>query len=306
VNPAVLQPAGPAAQAIAEIGWLLIIGAGAIFMAVMSLLGWALRRHAPQLRAAPWIAGAGVAFPIVVLVALFVYALPLSPSWRPVPPAGALVISVEARMWWWEVRYPGDGGASGFVTANEIHIPAGRPVYLALSSADVIHSFWVPALGGKMDMVPGRMQHLLLSADQPGVLRGQCAEYCGEQHARMALHVVAQEPQAFEAWRQAQAQPAITQSAQHARGMQAFLANRCDACHTIRGVTGESRLGPDLTHIGSRLFLGAGTLPNTPSALSHWVAHVQHVKPGARMPSSHQRLDAETLAVLANWLGSLR
>jgi cytochrome c oxidase subunit 2 len=306
VSPGVLQPAGPAAQVIADIGWLLIIGAGTILLVVMLLLGWALRRHAPRLRAGLWIAGAGVAFPLVVLVALFAHALPLSPSWRPVPPAGALVISVEARMWWWEVRYPGEAGVSGFVTANEIHIPTGRPVYVALSSADVIHSFWVPALGGKMDMVPGRMQHLLLSADQPGVYRGQCAEYCGEQHARMALHVVAQEPRAYEAWRQAQAQPAHPQSAQHARGMQAFLAHRCDACHTVRGVTGDSRLGPDLTHVGGRLFLGAGTLPNTPPALSHWIAHVQQVKPGARMPSSAQRLDAETLALLTGWLASLK
>jgi len=305
MNPGVLQPAGPAAQAIAEIGWLLIIGGALILAGVMLLLGWALRRHAPQLRATRWIAGAGVALPLVVLVALFAHALPLSPSWRPVPPAGALVISVEARMWWWEVRYPDEAGTSGFFTANEIHLPTGRPVYLALSSADVIHSFWVPALGGKMDMVPGRLQHLLLSADQPGVYRGQCAEYCGEQHARMALHVVAQEPQAFEAWRQAQARPALPRSAQHTRGMQAFLAHRCDACHTVRGVARDSRLGPDLTHVGSRLYLGAGTLANTKAALSHWVAHVQEVKPGARMPSSGQRLDAEALDLLAGWLASL-
>lgn len=301
----VLQPAGPAAQAIAEIGWLLIIGGGLIFAGVMLLLGWALRRHAPRLRAARWIAGGGLVVPLIVLVALFAHALPLSPAWRPVPPPGALVISVEARMWWWEVRYPGEAGASGFVTANEIHIPTGRPVYLALSTADVIHSFWVPALGGKMDMVPGRIQHLLLSADRTGVYRGQCAEYCGEQHARMALHVVAREPQAFEAWRRSQAQPAPAPSGEQARGARVFLANRCDACHTVRGVASGSRLGPDLTHVASRLYLGAGTLPNTKAALSHWVAHVQQVKPGARMPSSDQRLDAEALGLLAGWLASL-
>lgn len=305
MNTAVLQPAGPAAQAIAGISWLLIIGAAVIMVGVTVLLGWALRRHAPQLRAARWIAVCGVAFPAVVLAALFVHTLPLSPSWRPVPPPGALLIAVHGHMWWWEVRYPGEGGAGGFTTANEIRIPTGRPVYLALSSADVIHSFWVPALAGKMDMVPGRLQHLLLSADRPGVYRGQCAEFCGEQHARMALHVVAEEREKFDAWRQAQAQPARPPAAQHAAGMRAFADHRCDACHTVRGVTAESQLGPDLTHIGSRLFLGAGTLPNTQAALSHWVAHVQEIKPGARMPSSHQRLDTATLASVAGWLASL-
>ena len=305
MNTAVLQPAGPAAQTIAGISWLLILGAAVILVGLMVLLGWALRRHAPQLRAGRWIAACGVAFPAVVLAALYAHTLPLSPSWRPVPPPGALVIAVHGHMWWWEVRYPAEGSTSGFITANEIRIPTGRPVYLALSSHDVIHSFWVPALAGKMDMVPGRLQHLLLSADQPGVYRGQCAEFCGEQHARMALHVVAEEPAKFDAWRQAQAQPAPTPSAQHAPGMRAFADHRCDACHTVRGLTAESRLGPDLTHIGSRLFLGAGTLPNTQAALSHWVAHVQEVKPGARMPSSHQRLDTATLGSVAGWLASL-
>jgi cytochrome c oxidase subunit 2 len=302
MNHSVLDAAGPAAQAISGIGWLLFIGGGLIFIAVMALLGWAVRRRPQGLRAKAWIIGGGIVFPGVVLTALFAYALPLSPVWRPVPPPGALVVQVTAHMWWWEVRYPATGGTAEVATANEIHIPVGRPVYLALASSDVIHSFWVPALAGKMDMVPGRMQHLLLSADKPGVYRGQCAEFCGEQHALMALHVVAQEPAAFDAWRQAQAQPTI--SAQ-ARGQQAFMENRCNACHTVRGVTGESRLGPDLTHVGSRLHIAAGTLPNGTASLAHWVAHVQEVKTGARMPS-YGHLDAQTLAAIGDWLGALK
>jgi cytochrome c oxidase subunit II len=298
----VLQTAGPAAHSIAEVGWVLIIGAAVIFAGVMLLLAHALRRHAPQVPAARWIAGGGVMFPLVVLVALFVWTLPLSSAWRPVPPAGALVISVTARMWWWEVKYP---GAPEVITANEIHVPVGRSVYLALASSDVIHSFWVPALAGKMDMVPGRVQHLLVKADAPGVYRGQCAEYCGEQHARMALHIVAETPEAFESWRAAQARPAAATPPERVRGRQAFLAQRCDACHAVRGVSAGARLGPDLTHVASRLHLAAGTLPNTSVSLAHWVAHVQQVKPGARMPS-YERLDPETLAALAEWLASLQ
>ena len=306
MNPGVMQAAGPAAQAISGIAWLLFIGGGIIFAGVMLLLAWALRRRGGTLRPLLWIAGGGVLFPGVVLTALFFHVLPLGPAWKPVPPPGALVISVTARMWWWEVRYPGAAGSEELRTANEIRIPTGQPVYLALASDDVIHSFWVPALAGKMDMVPGRMQHLLLSADKPGTYRGQCAEYCGVQHARMALHAVAQPPDEFAAWRNAQALPAApAATARRALGRQAFLDNRCDACHTVRGVTGDNRLGPDLTHVGSRLQLAAGTLPNSADALARWVAHVQEIKPGARMPS-YDRIDTDALAAMADWLDSLK
>lgn len=305
MNAGVMQAAGRAAEAIAGIGWALFIGGALILIGVMALLALALRR---QGRARPllWLLGGGVLFPGVVLAALFAWTLPLAPAWRPVPPAGALVIAVTGRMWWWEVRYPADAAGAEWVTANEIRIPTGRPVYLARASDDVIHSFWVPALAGKMDMVPGRLQHLLLSAERPGVYRGQCAEYCGEQHARMALHVVAQPPEAFEAWRSAQAAPAAAPvTAGQQRGREAFLANRCDACHTVRGVSAPNPRAPDLTHVGSRLHLAAGTLPNEAPALARWVAHVQQIKPGARMPS-YDRLDGDTLAALADWLGSLK
>jgi len=240
-------------------------------------------------------------------VALFFYGERHRPAWRPVPPADALVIGITGHMWWWEVRYRDPASGAEIRTANEVRIPAGRPVYFGLTSADVIHSFWVPALGGKMDMLPGRVQHLLLQADRPGAWRGQCAEYCGEQHARMALHVVAEEPAAFEAWLAAQARPAsATLAPDLARGRDAFLANRCNACHTVRGVSEESRLGPDLTHVGSRLYLGAGTVPNTPDQLAAWVAHTQQAKPGARMPSSHERIDDATLQSIARWLAQLQ
>ncbi|MES2631657.1 MAG: cytochrome c oxidase subunit II [Pseudomonadota bacterium] len=302
----VLQAAGESARSIQTVSWVLIAGSLLIFAGMMALLAWALRKRANRVNSSLWIFGGGVLFPGVVLAALFAWTLPYTPAWKPLPPAGSLVVSVKAHMWWWDVRYRDPSSGVEIATANEIRIPTGRPVFLALSSADVIHSFWVPSLAGKMDMVPGRQQHLVLSADRPGVYRGQCAEFCGEQHAKMALHVVALEAAAFDAWLAAQAQPAAAPAtAVHAQGLQAFTANRCDACHTVRGHAAESRLGPDLTHVGSRLHLAAGTLANTQEQRAHWIAHVQQVKPGARMPS-YDRLDAQSLEAISQWLGSLK
>ena len=307
MNPGVLQAAGPVAQSIASLSWLLFIGGGVIFAGVMLLLAWALRRadDGSPARVRLWILGGGVLFPGVVLAALFAYVTPMTPVRQAAPP-DALLVSVTGRMWWWEIRYPAGAGGQEIVTANEIHIPVGRAVAISLASDDVIHSFWIPALAGKVDMVPGQRHQLLLSAQRAGTFRGQCAEFCGEQHAKMALHVVALPPQEFERWRQAQLRSAPAElTAQQAHGRDAFLANRCNACHTVRGVAETSRLGPDLTHVGSRLHLGAGTLANSPAAAAQWVAHVQQLKPGARMPS-YERLDGATLTALGDWLGSLR
>jgi cytochrome c oxidase subunit 2 len=194
--------------------------------------------------------------------------------------------------------------------ANEIHLPVGRPVYLALTSDDVIHSFWVPALAGKVDMLPGRITRLRVTATEAGILRGQCAEYCGEQHARMALHVVAESPEQFDAWLAGQTKPAASPSnALLERGRAIFMQQRCAACHTIRGVSEETiagqTLGPDLTHVGSRLFLGAGVLKNDRDALGNWIAHTQKIKPGARMPS-FGNIDEESMHALSSYLEQLK
>jgi len=306
VKGSLLDAAGPAAERIAGLGWLLFAGGGAIFLLVMALLALGLRQRQQAVRPLLWVLGGGVLFPAVVLTALFLWALPMAPVARQAPPADALHITVTGRMWWWELRYAAEGPHGELLSANEIRIPTGRPIWLALDSGDVIHSFWVPQLAGKLDMVPGRMNHLLLSADRPGTYRGQCAEFCGEQHARMALQVVAMEPAAFEAWRAAQLRPAVAAASPLLqRGQHLFLANRCDACHTVRGVTADARLGPDLTHVGSRLQIGAGTLENSRQALAQWVTHVQEIKRGARMPS-YGRLDAASVDALAAWLGSLQ
>lgn len=304
----VLLPAGAAASAITSLSWVLIAGATLIFVGVMLLLAWALqRRSAGQpVRTRLWLLGGGVLFPLVVLTSLLVWSHARTPAWLAQAPPGALIVGITAHMWWWEVRYSDPATGQDITLANELHLPVGRPVWLGLNSSDVIHSFWVPALGGKMDMVPGRVGHLLVQADESGTWRGQCAEYCGEQHARMALHVLAKPAAEFDAWLAAQARPAAAPaSALLARGREAFLAQRCNACHAVRGVAEESRLGPDLTHVGSRLYLGAGTLANQPGNMAKWVAHTQTVKPGARMPSSPD-MDADTLHALAAYLGHLK
>ena len=296
------------AASILDVTLVLTVGAALIFVGVMGLLVLAVRRRAgTPVNTRLWVIGGGFVFPLVVLVALFVYSLRASPPWRAMPPKDALIVGVTGHMWWWSLRYRDPVTGNEIASANEIRIPVGRPVYLGLTSADVIHSFWVPAIGGKMDMLPGRMQHLLVQADRPGVYRGQCAEYCGEQHARMAMDVVAMPPAEFDAWLQAQAQPVgVPANDALARGRDAFTANRCSACHTVRGVAEESRLGPDLTHVGSRLQLGAGVLPNHPASMTDWVAHVQQIKPGARMPSSEGRIDEATTRAIADWLSSLK
>jgi len=306
----VLKPATATADSLFEIGAVLTIGASLIFVLVMVLLALALRRRPPETKpfnAGLWIIGGGVVFPVLVLSALMVYASVRTSQLTTRPdPRDGLVISVTAKLWWWEVRYRDPTSGRDILLANEIRIPQGRPLTLALSSADVIHSFWVPELAGKVDMVPGRLHHLHLEARKPGVHRGQCAEYCGEQHALMALHVVVLPADEFDSWLAAQARPAQTPKDEPAqRGRATFLQARCNACHTIRGVSEESTLGPDLTHVGSRLFIGAGTLPTHRGTLGGWIADTQGIKPGARMPSFDQ-LDGPSLNALAAYLDQLK
>ena len=303
----VLHPAGWDAVIISHFTWVLF-GAGAvIFIAVMALLLLSLRSQKRPARAMLWIGGGGIAFPVVVLSALLGWSTWRSAQLAPQSSKDALTISVTAKMWWWEVRYHDPVSGREIVTANEIHIPVGRAVYLGLNSADVIHSLWVPALAGKRDMVPGRVTGLSLRAEKPGIYRGQCAEYCGEQHAKMALHVVASTQQEFDAWLERQAAPgAPIEGPQLVKGRDVFLAQRCQACHTIRGVTQEeSRLGPDLTHVGSRMHIGAGALPTRRDSLERWIADPHTSKPGVFMPGSRE-LDPESLAALAAYLEHLK
>lgn len=318
----VLHPAGLDAAIIHQFSWVLFVGGALIFVFVMALVALAMRRSARPVRPAIWIFGAGIAFPVVVLTALLAWSTWRSAQLAPQTSQGAMTISVTGKMWWWEVRYRDPNGSGReIIGANEIYIPVGETVYLGLTSSDVIHSLWVPSLAGKRDMIPGRVTGLTLRADKAGTYRGQCAEYCGEQHANMAFHVIALPRPAFDAWLAKQAQPALAaDTTVLQRGRDAFLAQRCQACHTIRGVTDSpdalamgvaepladtSRLGPDLTHVGSRRHIAAGTLKNHAGSLASWIADPQSAKPGVFMPPSGQ-LDADTLNAMATYLEHLK
>ncbi|UGQ48673.1 cytochrome c oxidase subunit II [Massilia endophytica] len=302
----VLAPATQDAAIIAHLGWVLFLGGAAIFAGVMWLLVRSLRTQPRAVKVRRWIAGGGLLFPVAVLTLLLAYSSWHTARFGAQGSKNALPISVVGKMWWWELRYPDPAGGADIVTANELRIPVGKPVYLGLSTSDVIHAFWVPQLGGKVDMVPGRIHGLRLQADKPGVYRGQCAEYCGEQHARMALHVIALPQAEFDAWLAGQARDAAPPaSGTLRRGRDAFLAQRCNACHSVRGVSSGAALGPDLTHVGSRQYIAAGTLRTDQAALAGWIADPQAIKHGARMPGAGS-MDGETVRALASWLESLK
>jgi len=300
-----LNPYGPDAAEIASLSWVLFGGAVAIFLLVMALTLYALlglRHRAWMARTALIVAG-GIVFPVVVLTGLLIRAFLPSAAAEDSPPA--LRIEVTGEQWWWRVHYLNAEGGHAFATANEIRIPIGRPVELSLRSTDVIHSFWVPNLAGKLDMIPGRVNRLRLSADRPGPFRGQCAEYCGGPHARMALYVVAQRAEEFEAWRAQQLQPGADTTAESARGQTLFLERGCGVCHAVRGTEAAGTRGPDLTHVGSRIALGAGTLPNGAGALVAWIASGQHLKPQNLMPS-FEMLPTDELRAIAGYLLNLQ
>ena len=293
-------PAGPEAATLLRLFWVMAGGAAIVWVGVLAIAWRAARRGARPVGDARWLVVAGVVTPTLVLGALLAWGLALMPRLRAAVPADAVRVSVSGEQWWWRVRYAG----RGVDTANEIHVPVGRPVALSLRSPDVIHSFWVPALGGKMDLIPGRTNTLVFQADEPGVYRGVCAEFCGASHAQMRLLVVAMAPREFEAWLRAQAAPARVDAAESA-GRAAFLANGCGACHTVRGTAANGRVGPDLTHVGSRLELAAGALPNDLESLQHWIAQPHASKPDALMPR-FDMLHRDELRAIATWLQGLQ
>jgi cytochrome c oxidase subunit 2 len=297
-----LHPGGAAAQLIHEFGLWLYAGTALVTLLVVGLALYGAFSAPRKVSEKAWIVGGGIVFPSSVLAVLLGYAVHAGLALSG-PPARTADIEVVGKRWWWEVRYPGAGGA---VLANELRIPAGRPVEIALTTTDVIHSFWVPALAGKVDMIPGRTNRIVLEAREPGLWRGQCAEFCGEQHAWMAFYVVALSEPDYAAWLARQSEPAQPPGdAFLAQGRDVFLRETCAACHTVRGTPAAGVLGPDLTHIGGRLSLGAGLLPNNAGALAGWIANPQHLKPGNLMPDA-STLTGEELRALTAWLASLK
>jgi cytochrome c oxidase subunit II len=317
-----LSAGGPAAAAYARLGNIMYAGAAAILALVMGLTAFAILAP-PERRA--WlgrrrsIVAGGIVFPIVTLTALMIYGFGVmrDAGWSEAgrvardigdinPGNGALHVEVVGEQFWWRVRYLDAAGEVEFETANEIAIPTGRPVTLRLTSADVIHSFWVPSLAGKIDMIPGRTTTLTLAADRAGTYRGQCAEFCGAQHARMAFHTVAMAPRDFDAWLDRQRQPPAPPSDPFLeRGLEVFLSSGCGACHTVRGTEAAGTLGPDLTTMGSRPSVAAGTFPNNAGTIAGWIASSQHLKPGNLMPS-FDALTGPDLRAVAAYLESLK
>jgi cytochrome c oxidase subunit 2 len=298
-----LHPAGPSASRLAGLWWGLFFVAAAVWVIVVFLIVWAvvLRRGKevkPRGGGTRAVVIAGIVLPTVVLLATFGVAVGVMRAEADPPQPSVMTIDVIGHTWWWEVRYP------GFTTANEIHIPVGQAVDVRLRTADVIHSFWVPSLTSKRDMIPNKTNELWLQADEAGTYRGQCAEFCGVEHAGMSFLVVAQPADDFRAWLADQARPAQTPTQQlAARGEQVFTSASCASCHTVRGTSAQGGVGPDLTHFGSRQELGAGVAPNDPGWLGGWIANSQTVKPGNLMPP--QPLASADLQAVIAYLESL-
>ena len=310
----VLDPAGPQAAHIRDLWHIAVWICTAVFGAVLAVLCWALWR-APSATAADAAAlededttpalrtrqsvTAAVFASIALLLFLIIASVFTDRALASLTYRDALHIEVTANQWWWEARYDDALASNVFTTANELHIPTGRPVVLTLRSADVIHSFWVPNLAGKKDLIPGRTATLHLLADQPGTYRGQCAEFCGYQHALMAFVVIAEAPARYEQWASHQRTPAAEPAGALAtRGRELFLSTTCAMCHAVQGTVANARKGPVLTHVAERGTLAAGTLPNTADDMARWIRDPQQFKPGVNMPASNLS-DADIAAIVA-------
>jgi len=305
--PPLFDPAGPYAWSITTLAWGLLAMSAGVLILVIAALYVALGRN-DRLRSklggakVVWIGG--IVFPAVVLTLLLVWGLTLTRQLSASPPDDSMRVRITGEMWWWRVAYLDGGGRPLIHDANELHIPAGKPVVLELESADVIHSFWVPRLSGKLDMVPGRRNAMTIQADSPGIYGGQCAEYCGGPHALMGFRVIAHPQREFDALMRSRLQrltSPVPAGAATARGAQLFASSGCAACHRIAGTGANGLAGPDLTHVGSRTTIGAGIMPNNRGTMMGWIANSQAIKPNNRMPP-YAVLPGEDVAALAAFL----
>jgi len=298
---------GPAARSIGTLSWamtILFLAATAVMWALFIIAFYRRRgtldEHEPITAGGgeTWIAVGGIAIPLIVLTTLFVAGLDMMGEF---PIHGAPGLPSEAQMsatsmkpeiliighqWWWEIHYLNDDPAKEFVTADELHLPAGRRVNIEVKTADVMHSLWIPALNGKVDMIPGQPNYIRIIASHPGIYQGQCAEFCGIQHAHMRLLAVVQNLDQYEAWLAAQRLPGAKPTTPAAvEGEHVFLTSQCANCHTVRGTSANGEFAPDLTHIGSRRMLAADIFPNNDAYLEAWITNAQSLKLGAQMPS---------------------
>lgn len=316
-----IDPSGPQSGRIAVLLWFFIWLLTAIFVIVMALALWTVLRrrgvdeerlettHLPpeetERRLTRVVTAATVATVLILFLLLGMSVFTGKAVADLGEKKGGMVIELTGNQWWWQVQYDNPDPSRVLITANEIHIPVGRPVLISGRSNDVIHSFWVPNLHGKRDLIPSRVTTEWIQADHPGVFRGQCAEFCGLQHAHMILWVIAEPEAKFDAWLDQQLQPAIAPSeSMKQRGQQVFLNNACEYCHSIRGTTASGQVAPDLTHFASRRGIAANTLPNTMGNLGGWIVDPQSIKPGNHMATI--ALKSEDLQPLLEYLESLK
>jgi len=304
----ILNTVSAQSQGIETLWWWMFFGFSAVFVLTVGLLFSGLWRHRRQLSPKAsffLVVVAGVIIPLLTVIALVGGSLTLGHSIAAKPPADALTIKVVGRMWWWEVHYLHADGSIVATTANEMYVPVGQPVKLLLTSREVIHSFWVPQLHGKTDMLPGRINTTWFTAAEPGVFRGQCAEFCGTQHALMLFTVRSVPPDEFQTWLATQQQDArLPANERQRRGQRVFLQSGCEQCHRIGGSSARGTIGPDLTHFGSRTTLAAGVRPNNAGHLAGWIADPQKIKPGNKMPAT--LLTPQQLLDLVAYLQSLQ
>jgi cytochrome c oxidase subunit 2 len=310
----IFAPRGAGAQAIAQLGWLMIGVCLFVTVVMLAIFFHALFRASStprtdgraEVTTKRWV-GAGVGATVLILTGLvaasFATDRALSVQGAQAP---AVYIDVIAHQWWWEIRYKAQNDEPDFVTANELHLPVGEAVSLTLQSQDVIHSFWLPNIDRKRDIIPGHEQSISLVAKETGTWHGRCAEFCGYQHAHMELLAVVESRQTFDQWRAGQAHAALPPSSPLSeRGAAVFSEGLCGTCHVVRGspAAGFSSTAPDLTHLASRQMLAAGTLPNNPGALAAWITDPQRFKPGVKMAVN--RLSEKDREALVSYLGSL-
>jgi len=312
----VLRPAGPQADSAARLWWIAFWIAAAVYAITIGTLLWAAWRAHRRVRTGAQppssaertmrrAVGGALGVTVAILLVFISYDIGAGRSLLAPSRSNYLTIHVTGHQWWWEVEYADTLPHDRVTTANEIHIPVGEPVRVELSAHDVIHSLWVPELAGKRDLVPGYHQAVWLQADTAGVYRGQCAEFCGLQHAHMALYVIADPPDRFQSWLASQRQPAPAPGdSVAARGLRVFLGAQCPLCHSIAGTPAYGNVGPDLTHLASRNTIAAGTLANTRGNLGGWITNPRSIKPGTTMPPS--QLEPRDLQALLAYLETLK
>jgi len=313
-NESALDPAGPQAARINGMAWYMFAVSALVWMAVVTALLIAARKGSTRDLAdqsdsmnarlkRPVVTATSIT--VLILIGLLVYDVATGHALASLPRDKALRIEITGHQWWWEATYVDPVAGRQVTTANEIHIPVGEPVQIIGSSADVIHSFWIPNLAGKKDLIPGHATATWIQADRPGIYRGQCAEFCGHQHANMAVLVMAESRDEFNSWYETQLLPAAPPSDSVSKAGEAvFMSKGCPLCHTVGGTRALGRIGPPLTHIGSSYTLAAGTLKNTRGNLAGWIVDPQGIKPGAKMPPND--LSGSELQAILSYLGNLK